>query len=223
MEVLNMKRVNAEYLAQKAIVDYLAQKLVDDLRAGQELPVELQRAYSSVLADAVRKQIQPADWKWIRSMCNSPSEYLRRLAIDLTRNIRDLPEVRPLLEDMWRQQGLPVSVRIALQARLLDYEDLTEEWHRELFKFTLNNWEEYLQEVRQWVAASGPILNFCRQRLNDPNFPRSKRWFYICNAAAADDPKEAREFIENYKNDEDPFVREVVEGVLRRLAASPNS
>ena len=51
----------------------------------------------------------------------------------------------------------------------------------------------------------------------DERHSKSKRWVYICAAAASDDSAAARELIQSYTKDPDPFLREVA-GIVRQRA-----
>lgn len=209
MVTINMEQVIAEYLAEK---------LISDIRSGVTLPGDLGWAVIRLpLRDYLRQRIKPKDFNALRSMCNSEDEELQNLGLVLLRNIKQETDVRKFLEEMWQRPGLPFSIRIGLQFQLIDYGDLDAGFHEEFLKFTLTNWEEWLDSMRAWCGGSQNAVNYCRARLEDKGVAPSRRWAFICAAAAANDSSEARSLIEVYANDSDLFLRGVANNVLSRL------
>lgn len=203
---------------EKVLLNYLGEKLIDDLRAGAQLSSGLLGLANQVeIVDVLRKSISNEDFRWIRSMCDSKEDGAQQLALSLVRSIQYQREVRLYLEEMWHRNDLTFITRIVLQSQLLQYEDLQADLRTQIFQSILNNWDEWITEVKNWTGGVHNVLDYIQIRLGDSRFPRSKWWYYLCCAPASNDPIKARELVERFAQDSDPFMKSVAEELLRRL------
>ena len=102
--------------------------------------------------------------------------------------------------------------------RMLDDPELREERHQELFKFVLAEWDTF-RDFNLTFYGSGKegIANF-KARIEDPTFPESKKWIYLCCAPSViEDPTEAEELVNLGLSMSDPFTREVAVTLLQRF------
>lgn len=206
---------------ERIIAEYLADKLINDIRSGVILLPELCEAVTSVpLIDYLRSRIRVEDFDRIRALCDSENAASQNLGLALLRNIEHESEVRSFLENLWERPDLSFRTRIGLQFQLSNYVNLDPSMRKRFLAFTLDNWQPFLDNQVAWCSGPQGVINFCRQRLTDTRFPQSKKWLYMCVVAASDDSTSARSLLEGYQNDPDPFTREVVQEVLKRLPRS---
>lgn len=199
------------------IAEYLVDKLVDDIRSTRPLPSQLcQALFRYPIINDLRRRINPDDFLIIHSLCESDDDAVRNLGFALLQNIRQ-ERVRCYLEEVWQRPLLSFKLRTNLQAELLNYPELSQDYHEQLFRFTLDNWQPWLQGIVDWCGGGEGVLKYCTGRLSDPKFPKSKRWLYVCAAAASNDLAAARNLIGSYVEDPDPFLRGVPREVLKRL------
>jgi len=197
---------------------YIAVKLTQDIRSGFIPSKELSREVNRFpLIDLLRERIEPADLPNLKSLCESQDIYISRLGFSLLRKIHEVNEVRAFVESQWPREDLPFDVRVTLQFMLLSYAELGESMHEELLRFTLSSWDQWLADAVNWSNGQHSVIDYCQERLSSPNLPESKRWVYICCAAASGDQAKTRALISNYVNDPDPFLVKVADEVLDRL------
>lgn len=210
----------------QVIAKYLASKAVQDIRSDFLLPSDLCYALNRFpIIDYLRAEIQTSDWQKLHKMCESSDEEICALGLALLRRILRLDEVRSYLEKKYYDiANLPFKARISLQYKLLDYPDLEHEIQKELFESILEDWESWLATVADWTGGQDNVLEYCRLRLRDPNFPKTKHWIYICAAAASDNPKAAQNLIHQKKkeNRKDAFMQKVIEEVLNHVRSVTN-
>jgi len=219
VEYLGSKLMDDIRSGQTQSIEYFANKLIDDIRSDNILPADLCRA-AAVFPnpiDSIRKLVKPSDWPHLRLVCDSTIDQVAFLGISLLNKIQDLPDVRKYLEEAWRRPNSPYETRLAVQWTLLNYADLDSALHEQLFEFTRTNWERWLESAEAYVGGRPAIIAYCKQRLNDSSFPRSKDWAYLCVAAASDNVNQARQLIEERRNTDGVFLKTVAEYVLARL------
>ncbi len=209
---------------EKVLLNYLGEKLIDDLRSGAQLPSELLGLANQVeIVDVLRKYVGIEDFRWIRSMCDSKEDGAQQLGLSLVRNIQNEKVVRSYLEEMWKNKDnrkLSFNTEIVLQSQLLWYSDLDLGFHKSIWDSLVKHWDEWISEVKSWTGGAENVLAYIESRVKDPRFPKSKHWYYICCAPASNDPIKVRELIEGYIRDPDPFMRGVANELMGRLSSS---
>jgi hypothetical protein len=200
------------------VSDYVAEKVLSDIRSGAPLSSALCDALTTFpLIDHLRSLIQIEDFAYVRVLCDSTDEAKQTLGLALLRNIESAAVVRQYLQELWKRDDLPFRTRIGLQFQLSNDPNLDPGVRQSFLTFTLSNWEKFLENQRNWCGTGEDVTAFCRQRLSDNKFPPSKRWLYLCVAAASSDTTAARQLIKEYENDSEPFTRKAVAQVLARL------
>jgi len=204
---------------EPVLAEYVASKVVEDIRAERPLSSELCEVFIRRfrMIDLMRKHAKPSDFPKLRRLCDSGDDALCDFGLTLLFSIMSQDEVHRYAEDLFQRPNLAFRTRMILQFRFLDDPDLDRHLHEEFLQFMLDNWAQVLNEVPQWFGGRQGVADFCSQRLQDSRFPKTKRWAYVCFAAASDNPAEARQLIESYADDQDPFLREAVQQVLSRL------
>lgn len=66
--------------------------------------------------------------------------------------------------------------------RLLDYDDLAIDMHKDIYKFVIDNWNEWLPYIVNKFGGKEKVFSSCQSRLRSPSFPKSKAWVYLCVA-----------------------------------------
>lgn len=201
---------------QKAIQNYVARKLIEDLRAREPLDEEfLVGVTKRPFIDSLRQLIVPDDKELVLELIGAGTLAARRLGIGLTRNILADDEVRECLLRLWREAD-DIETRKPVVFRLLDLTDLPVEMHRELYAFVRDHWDYVLADE---AAFFGPrnVLDGCRERLSDPSFLPSKAWVYLCIATQAPQRDQVEELLEQYLQSGESINAEVAEELLREM------
>jgi hypothetical protein len=170
--------------------------------------------------DKARALIEPMDLPMVQRLLASTSFVVRRLGYSLLRKLSNEVPVRQFVENQWWRDDVTFDERIALQFLLLSYRDLDTKFHESLFSFTIQFWEQWLSDAVKWANGKDSVIRYCHDRLASAELPNSKRWVYLCCAAASNDFDAAIKLITSYSEDADPFLRHVVQVVLRRLEIS---
>lgn len=199
------------------LYEYIATKLLEDIRSGRSLPVDLCQAVTSDMRRRLHQQILPTDFAAIRRLCETDDSWSRGLGINLLFSIVDTREARSYLEELWRDTTLSMENRRNVQFRLLDCADLDATSHEALRNFTFENWEEWLQGVRRYAGGAEKALEFFKARIIDSKYVESKLWVYLCCGAASNDKEATREWLQNYTADTNAFRRDTALLVLARL------
>jgi hypothetical protein len=182
-----------------ALSSWIAKHLVEDCRSGHQMTATLCRAmHNEQVVRIARKLIQESDFEWIKKMCDSAEEDVCRLGLSLMRPLAIRRNLREFFLNLWTKWENSYPVRAELLHRITDFEDLPITIHKELFSFVVNNWESWIDAVRKWTGGSRYVIDYCKRRLADPDFPVSKHWVYLCSAVASNNPSEARELITDY-------------------------
>lgn len=157
-------------------------------------------------------------------MIESSDEDVCRLGFSLAGQFSDQVEVRDYLESTWDRKDLPSDVRYELLSKLADDPELPREKHEEFFAFIIDNWDDWITAVENWLGGRGKVLSYCQSRVADHRFPQSKTWVYICCAPASDDVGAAHQWVMTHvREDANPFTRRVAEEVLKRLERKRDS
>jgi hypothetical protein len=206
-------------MMNSVVSDYVAEKVISDIRSGTPLSAALCDALTTFpLIERLRQLIRIEDFESLRALCESTDETMQNLGLALLRNIESAAVVRQYLQEMWKRDDLHFRTRIGLQFQLSNDPDLDPKMRQSFLTFILGNWQKFLENQQNWCGTGEDVIAFCSQRLTDSKFPTSKRWLYLCVAAAASDTVAARQLVKDYENDFDPFTREVAAQVLVQLA-----
>ncbi len=204
---------------EQIIAEYIAKKMIIDIREGYLPSPELSEAVRRFpLMDFMRDLVQSGDFLNIRRLLDAPHEEIRALGFGLLNNILNLKKVRDYLEEKWKSCDMTFRDRNAIVFTLTNCEDLSPAFHKQFSEFIFENWERWLTKVAaRYAGGLQRVLDYCRVRLQDKIFPDSKKWVYLCVAAASNDSLEAQNLIGGYADAPAPFVRKIACEVLRRL------
>lgn len=194
-----------------------AASIVEALRNG-ERPTEREAAAMKrrPLIDELRNCVVAEDVPRFLSIVDVEQGYVAALHLSVLRHHAGRPEVQESLRRRW--ESADAFLRASLVWRLLDDPDLPREWHRKMFDFILQEPKTFDKVSLEFIGGQGKLFSYCLQRLGDSSFPESKKWIYLCNAAAAEEPGLARALVALGRYLPDPFAREVAEQLLQKLS-----
>lgn len=166
--------------------------------------------------DALRQRVSENDVPWVLGIIEKETGPAAGLACSLLRKYAHRSEVKDCLENRWGTASPYLKNR--LMWRILDDPGLPQERHRELFEFVLANWDTFRDFNLEFYGRGAEGFRNFRSRIEDPTFPESKKWIYLCCAPdATEDRGEAREMVNQGLSMSDPFAREVAATLLRRF------
>jgi len=202
-------------MAEQPMLEYLAQKVVDDLRAGvaldEALGVELTQ-YPQI--DYLRQQVATQDVEMLLRTANSTNQGMRALAHALMPRLQQDERIREYLLWQWRDTPREDYAQCRrLMWLLLNYDDLDTDIHREIYDFICCHLEHWLEDVVIWCGGPAEVLPAVQARLADPLFPESKAWVYLMCGLAEEDPARRCEFggmLPRYEHSNASIVADVV-------------
>jgi hypothetical protein len=139
---------------------------------------------------------------------------MAELCINLMHPLREEKDVKELLFDLWKSSSSKYNIKMQIMWRILDYEDISEEMHKSIYSFVRSNWEQWINYVVEKFGGKNKVLESCQERLQNPAFPKSKAWVYLCIAVGSDNTVEAKNLIENYINSKAPINAIVAKDLL---------
>jgi len=195
----------------------ISKKFVQQLRSGEAVSDEDAAAINHwPEVDVARSLIRDSDIERLLALTRGQRPAVRRTAITLLQRFATRPEVSAALRKLWLDDA-DFEVRYAVLWRLLDDPELPFSIHREIFDFIKDNWLRFSEVNRGWYGEPERIIPGVRVRLDDPSFPDSKTWAYLCILLSSPDKKAARELIAGYAASPDPFLREVADFCMSKI------
>lgn len=202
----------------------IAEKACQDLRDGKILDNELAYKLNSVpQVDYCRALIQDSDEGWLKNIASSPSvpPLTRELCISLMHPLcrKNNRDIRDYLENLWKSSD-QYNIKMQLMWRLLDYDDLTVDLHRDIYgNFVIPNWDKWLPYVVDKFGGKEEVFSSCSRRLQNSDFPASKAWIYLCVASGCNKEElpEVKKLIKQYLNSRDSINSEVSSHLINRL------
>jgi hypothetical protein len=207
---------------KKADVRNIVMRVVSAAPSGGTLnEIDVRKWRKTPFVHELRKAVQPNDIPVLLSLAKNADWPVANLAVGLLRAFKNDLEIRQHYLDIWNDERRPMELRFCVMYPLLDDPDLPRKLHEEFFTTILANLDVYKRTVSDYYITPEHVLPTVRKRIKDPQYPVTKRWVYLCNALSSPDKLEAREFIEPFKDDLDPFVKKValtlIEKVFRKI------
>lgn len=202
----------------------IAEKAYQNLKNGTIINDDLALKLNSIpQIDYCRSLIKDDDADWLKRLASSSSvaSLVRELCISLMhplcrKNDRD---TREYLEGLWKSSD-QYNIRMQVMWRLLDYDDLPVNLHRDIYKnFIVPNWDKWLPYIVEKFGGKEKVFPSCNKRLQDPAFPSSKAWVYLCVASGCkkEEMPEVKKMIKQYLSSKDSINSEVAENILKKL------
>jgi len=202
-----------------ALVDYLSNKIMDDVRCGRQLDGDLAiSVYKYPFIDRIRTLVTKSDRDIILELASAREDDVAVWSFavgGLLRSLEEDPEVRKLFEDAWKAYR-SFDRRYHLLFRLLDYTDLDPVLRDEIWEFVKSNFHEFVFEQSDWYGGANEALESVRRRLADASFPDQKKWIYLLGVLASSDRDGARALLQRYSEGSDAFTRMVAQYALEQ-------
>jgi hypothetical protein len=200
--------------------EFLADAVLEHLRRGA-VPSEADADLLNRLPiiDWLRERVQRPDVEWLIRVIATQEGEFAGLCLSLLRKFDTGPAIQSVLQQRW--SGASAFLKAHLMWRILDDPKLPEQWHEELFSFILREQDVFHAVSLKFLGTPDTVVEKARQRYEDPQFPQSKKWSYLCRVAGvAANPGEARRFLEVALSSLDPFTRRVATTLLNRFYPS---
>ena len=201
------------------LTDYIARKLIEDVRSGARLSEELcEKLNRYALVDTLRMVVEPTDIDKLMELAESPSSMMGNLALSLLRRFDTEERVKQFLRKAWDDTD-SYSRKFHLMWRLLDDPDIDDAAREEVHSFVMAKFEPFLADVAAWTGGEEELLDRCRSRLADETFPPSKAWIYLICVTGSPDTQSAKELLREHLSSEDAFTAQVARDMLERISA----
>jgi hypothetical protein len=206
------------------IPDYIIRAVMAYIREGNR-PDETSADYLNrvPIIDALRKEITKDDLnEWLRETIKMVEGevagfYLSLLKIYSTSEDAIISrEINEFLCKQWEDAN--PFLKAHLMWRILDYDKLSQEWHRKIFKFVFENWDTFKSVSAKFLGTPQTIVNEALNRLGDFSYPESKKWATLCRVPEVTDNEDAaHSLVKLGLLMKDEFTREVAGALLERF------
>lgn len=194
---------------EACVYDYLALKVMEDLRSEQPLDDNLANAlYKYKIIDHLRLKVKSDDFELLCNYIRTGSAAMRGLAIGMLKYLLEDEKNRELLFDLW-QHFEDFQTKMNIMFRLLDIPELENSKHEMLYAFVKQNWQRFMQTARDFPAQGESVIEVQQRRIADPAFPETKKWIYLCLSLASDDTKKVIELLNQYTESNASIVAKV--------------
>ncbi len=198
---------------------FAARAVMTKIRSGSDcLPSEddANRLDRVPFIDHLRKEVTKADIPLICSLFNESRQELAGLLVSLVQDHRRHQMVIDLLQRAWDTGDAMIRARVAW--RLLDLEEISEEWKQRIFDYILAEWDTFNEVSSHFYTGADKIVEWTLKRMIDDRFPQSKRWIYLCALPdAASDKGAAKALLVLHEKHEDAFTANVARTLLDRF------
>lgn len=204
-----------EATMEQKILEYLTEKVIDDLRSNRfvdnELALELNR---QPYIDELRTKVEDTDIDLLIKIADSGVyRGAAGLAITMIQGGAKDKKVKELLLHHWKKNN-DFESKNNIMWRLLDDPGLGISMHNEIYDFVRNNLEQWIDQQVKWIGGSDEILEFVKTRLQNTDFPETKNWVYLCDCLGASDKEAAKRLIAQYADSKASIVSRVANDLL---------
>jgi len=196
------------------ILDYIAKKILQDIRDGQVIDSLLADELNSLeFIDSLRNLTVPEDRPMLEELANSEIPNTSALATAILLNPSDPNNF--LVE--WDSPTTTYERKMTMMWRLLDNEHLDETIHQAIYGFVCENLDNFKKDCKAWFGNEGDPIVAINARLKDSRFPRTKDWAYLCAALSSPSTQDVKDLISRYKTAENKFVASVASDLQEKL------
>jgi hypothetical protein len=211
-----LDKIKDDTYKQRALAEYVASKIMEDLRSGKTISPELvPDIHKRPFIDELRKQVQLDDKRFIFELISSTHQNIVIFGIGLMMPIRNDPDVKKFLFDLWGSTD-NTQLKSRLTHRLMDYE-LAMNQHEDIRRFVKENWKLWLAQVKKYYDGPEDYLDKLKQALGDKGFPKTKLWMRLYQSMVHEDKKAVRQFLEGYTQSDAPLAAEVASELIRNI------
>jgi hypothetical protein len=142
--------------ANKAVLaDYVADKLIEDIRAGVPLGDDLSAAIDQrEIIAALRSRVQADDIGWVVTMLKSDRPWQRHIVLHLVRPVVNADVVREQLIALWNKETNWFVMEPLLFA-LACIDRLDEAHHRRMLALIRTNLDRFITSMTEWWGGAG--------------------------------------------------------------------
>ena len=164
--------------------------------------------------DLMRERINISDLSKLKELIYSFNPLKRELGLALLQKIKDHPAIKTFLLSLWFESE-SYDQKMDVMFRILDYQDLSDEIHKDIYEFIQINWDRWITDCIKWHANNNAsnILSAVKKRLEDKRFPISKAWIYLLMSTASPYKKETSQLIEKFVNKKIPNYERIIERI----------
>jgi hypothetical protein len=208
------KSVNA---TDGAIANYLASKVIEDIRTGKQLSDGLAANLdASKYVVHLRNAVEESDVATLLNIIETQSEPFGLLALTMLKRHVNTKKVEMSLRELWRRETR-FRTKVGVTFRLLDLDHLEPAMHEELYAFIKQNLQPFLEWLTWWSGGPDRVLPHCLSRLKDQTFPTSKHWLFLCRLPGSSDREAVTVLLEKYRSSPDAFLARVATEMLAEL------
>lgn len=211
---------------EKVIADYLAKKILEDLRNG----IAIDSALAAVivnkmdLVEKIRSMIDSNDFQILKKLIDMPDFNLVRLGIILLQPLQGKnSQIQQLLLDKWNSTAwaspqAEFNVKLELMFRLLDDPNLELKVQESIYDYVLRNHKEWLTAALEYFPFEGDydkLKELIENKLKDQRFPPTKSWLYLLILNAHPDKSKIKGILSKYATSMHPMVKRVADDLLK--------
>lgn len=194
---------------ESKMFDYLANKVLQDLRSGHSLNDDLAKELNLPPAiDSLRPKIKKEDRDMLIALGKSRKRGARGLALALLKTLGKDKKVKDFFREFWKKTR-DYNTKHDVMWRLLDYGQLEVELHREIFEFVIRDFDRWVTKAGAWPKGDSNVIPFVKDRLANPHYPKTKAWVYLCLSFASNNKREVGQLLDKYISSGEPIVREL--------------
>ncbi len=203
---------------EQKILEYLAEKVVDDLRSNcfvdKELAIELNK---QPYIDELRTKVEDTDINILVKIADSKLySAVGGLAVTMIQGGARNKKVKELLLRHWKEDN-DFECKNYIMFRLLDDPKLDILMHEEIYNFVMDNLDQWINQQVKWITGRDKIVAFAKGRINNSDFPETKNWVYLCDCLGASDKKGAKALIKQYVDSGASIVARVAKDLLEKF------
>lgn len=186
---------------EEVISNYIADKVLEDLRNNGELKDDLADVLNSYQWLVFwRQRISVEDKEWLKETVLAKKSHTSELCITLMHPLREENDIKELLFSLWNSPSSDYFTKMQVMWRLLDYADLSDKTINEIYQYVFADWNTWLPYMVKKFGGADRAYENCIERLNNPGFPESKKWVYLCILVGSSKIDEAKTVISRYKD-----------------------
>ena len=199
-----------------SLIKYVCSNIIKDIRSGLLIDSELiKQITNKEYMKYLRENIKDDDYQQLKKYLNSGDYNHKKFTFAILQKIKDVPEVKELVFNFWKK-SVVYEDKWVVMFNLLDYQDLDEQLHINVFEFIKSNLERWLSDTCNFMTGGedNKILQAVVERINDSDYPPTKDWVYLLISFSSPDKTSVLNLINKYQNERYPMNRKVKEMFL---------
>ena len=170
-------------------------EVIDSIRQGLLIkPKVAQQAAQEPHMGNLRQLILSSDASALIKLAWNKDVQIAGLGIGLMRPIQNTDTIRNAIEQLW-QDAPTYDHAWWVMFRLLDYDDLDIDAHRDIFKFTVDNWDDWITRALDFFGDADDGIARLIDRICSPDWKSGKTWVRVLQVAGYNRKDEWRDFV----------------------------